>query len=283
MKNMNYTKKTYIALFVLIAGGLIALSINDSSFVLAKSRGGGGSHHHGGGRPPGGHKDSNHYAQDSKSGHCKKVHGYCVTFSKGGCGNFYIKGYHYGGSKACQLLGRCGSHHGGGGNGNGNVSSVNFSGTSRTGVSRTATSSTGTAINTVTSVLTRSCTPGATGANACPADSLGSVILSFNLNPSYANSKTNTCPLFWVPGKETPTAKIICSIESNGVETDVPTDPKKEGYPNGFPVPPGKHTLTCTRMLVTTVTDASGSHDEEVDTNQSAQVNCRAYPQIREI
>jgi hypothetical protein len=132
--------------------------------------------------------------------------------------------------------------------------------------------------------LTRSCTPGASGANACPEDSLGSVIISSYLNPSYANSKTNTCPLFWVAGTQTTNAKIICSIETNGIDTDVPTDLKKEGYPNGYPVKPGKHTLTCTRMLVNTLTDEDGnSYDEEVDTVQSAQFNCRPYPQIREI
>jgi len=272
MKHMKYLKKIYIALFVLIAFGLI-VSVVETTPAYAKS-----GHH--GSRPPGGHKDNNHYAKMSKTGKCEKIHGYCVTFSTGGCGNYYINGWHYSGKTACEVLGVCKKHtpnYGGGGGNN-----VTFTGTKHTVTTHTTIASSTSGTTTVTSVLTRSCTPG-TGINACPPDDLGVIMTNFFLNPSYANSKTKTCPLFWTPGKEDATSKIVCKLETNGIEVDVPKDPKTEGYANGFPIAPGKHTLTCKREIVKTVTDASGIHDDVSSTEQSAQFNCRAYPEIKEI
>ncbi len=273
MKNMNYIKKTYIVLFVLLAVGLILFRYD---IAEARDNNRSGSHHRSSSqRPAGGHKDNNSYAKDSKSGRCKKVRGHCVTFSKGGCGNFYIDGYHYGGSKACKILGRCSNPRVG-------ATPINLGGTNRTLVNRTVLASSTYSTSTLTSVLTRSCTPGA-AVNGCPADTLGDIMTNFYLNPSYGNSKTNTCPLFWTPGRETADAKIVCMIESNGVETEVPTDPKAEGFPDGFPVQPGKFKLSCTRVLTLNITDASGTHQESVETEQSANFNCRPYPRIREI
>ena len=286
---MNYTKKTYIALFVLLMGGLIALSVGDSSLVFAKasskssSKSTTTSHHST--QPPGGQYRPNSFGKESLNGDCKKVGGYCVAFSTHSCGNFYINGYHYGGSHACSILGvNCSNtkkdnNRGGPSDG----ANVNFNGTQHTVVTSTAVRSSSASTSTVTSILTRSCTPGA-GIDACPPDDLGDIITNFYLNPSYANSETNTCPLFWTPGKETTTSKIICTLDTNGVATTVPTDLKSTGYVNGYPVAPGKHTLICARQLVKTLTDANGDPYDDVSvTEQEAQFNCRAYPQIREI
>ncbi len=312
MKTMNHSKKIYIGLFVLMAGGLILVADNaeavyrrpssssssyrrpssssssyrrpstsSSSYHRTTSS---SSHRPSAHRPAGGSYRPNSFGTKSLTGHCKNIHGYCVAFSSHGCGNFYIKGYHYGGSRACSILGvHCGSGRRSTGGSGSSARPASFGGVTRSTSHRTTTVRSTTSTATLTTSFARSCTPG-TGPDACPADDLGDIITGFYLNPSYANSKTNTCPLFWVPGKENANAKITCKLETNGVESPLPKTPAAAGYPNGFPVSPGKHRLICTRTYTDVVDDGDGtSHEEYEDFDQEALVNCRAYPQIREI
>lgn len=98
--------------------------------------------------------------------------------------------------------------------------------------------------NTGTSTLQRECTPGID----CPADDLGKIITDISLNPGFARSSDNKCPLFWTTGQERPEQDrgISCQIITNGSSTDIFAN-QKERYPQGYLVPVGKHTLVCMR------------------------------------
>ncbi len=214
--------------------------------------------------PSGGKKSNNSYAKKSLSGDCKKVAGKCVTFSKSGCGNFYIKGRHYGGSQSCRILKK-------------NCSRPNTVVT-RTPVRRTinVNSTATTTKQFATSTLERECTPGVD----CPIDELGPVLRHCVVTPAFAGKNTNTCPFFWVAGNQTEDSNIKCKLVTpNGSEVDVPTEPLTNGYENGYPIPTGKSTLVCVR---TTKVVEDGVERSEV-VNQDHVVECKPNPAVREI
>lgn len=188
----------------------------------------------------GGRKSNNSYAKKSLSGDCKKINGKCTVFSKSGCGNFYIGGRHYGGSKACRILRKnCPSNPPqAGGNTTGTTGRVT---SGRTSTTRTATTTT----SATASELTRDCTPGV----SCPADDLGGIIEQALVTPAYAGQNNKSCPLFWVTGREDADSKIKCTLDvgAGRAIVDVPNDPIANGYEKGYPLPIGKYTLVCVR------------------------------------
>jgi hypothetical protein len=299
MNILNYIKKIGVVCIAcsFILGSVLVFSpveTVDASILLAK-KGGGGSHksgHKSSKKPSkkpnsakklakanGAHKSNNKYAKASKSGHCKKVGGKCVTFSKGACGNFYIGGYHFGGKKACSVLGiRCGRKGGSGGA----VTRV---------VSRSVSVTASSATSTASSTLTRSCTPGVT----CPDEDLGEILEQTLVTPGFAAKNTKTCPLFWVTGRENADSKIKCSIDAGPNRTTValPNNPITGGYENGFPLPIGKYTMVCVRtskyLDKEIGIDAAGnevvlSSKPKVD-NETLErvVECKQNPAFREV
>lgn len=228
--------------------------------------------------PSGGKKSNNSYAKKSLSGNCKKVGKYCVTFSKSGCGNFYIKGRHYGGSQSCRILGKKCDNGGGGGNNNTVV-------TRTVNVKTTAT----TTKQVATSTLQRECTPGVD----CPQDDLGPIIRQTLVTPAYAAKNSNTCPLFWVAGEQTKDSTIKCTLVfPDGTKNDVPTDPLANGYESGYPLPVGKSTLVCLRSTTydeNVMGEKNGkevilSTTKKVDAeSQEKVVECKQNPAVREL
>lgn len=232
--------------------------------------------------PAGGKKSNNKYAQKSLSGDCKKVAGKCVVFSKSGCGNFYIKGRHYGGSQACKILKKNCNNSTGNNNNNSQITvtrTIDLNNNATSSVNNMATSS----------LLRRECTPGVD----CPDGDLGPIIRQTLVTPAFASRNSKTCPLFWVSGEQTKDSTIKCTlVYPDGTRNDVPTDPMANGYDSGYPLPIGKSILVCLR---------STTYQEEVLGNQNGQevvlstkekvetetqqkvVECKQNPSVREI
>ena len=236
------------------------------------SHGGGGGGHHHPPRPHGGSWRPNSYGKASLEGKCKHVGKYCVTFSKNSCGNFYVNGYHFGGSQArCVLYGKCPTKNGGGGNPRPPV--------------YTTTGTRPPVVKVVTKVGTSSLEVECTPSVDCPdEEDLGDIIQSFSVNPSISNTRTNTCPLFWLPGQESGKSKITCKVYTGSTSKDVPKSPRTEGFPDGYPIPVGRHELVCVRTTVNRDVGTDDSVTVSTSTEESrAQVECKQNPAIREV
>lgn len=139
------------------------------------------------------------------------------------------------------------------------------------------------------SINSKPCTQGTT----CPGDELGVVVIknSILVSPAFANSKTNTCPLFWTPGKENSQSIVSCELISNGVAVALPKDGSNK---NTFQIPVGKHVLSCTRTTTEMVTQYGTKPGETTKTKIKEQTNvfatiedhnirCNAIPNVNEI
>ncbi len=139
------------------------------------------------------------------------------------------------------------------------------------------------------SIDSKPCTQGTT----CPGDELGVVVIknSIQVSPAFANSKTNTCPLFWTPGKENSQSIVSCQLISNGVATALPKDGSNK---NTFQIPVGRHVLSCTRTTTEIVTQYGTKPGETAKTKIKEQTNvfttiedhnvrCNAIPNVNEI
>ncbi len=242
---MKYLKPISTLTLALVLIFVAVVSLNPQSVDAKKA-------------PSGGKKSNNSFARDSENGKCKKINGYCVTFSTHGCGNFYIDGRHYGGSRSCQILHiKCPPviPPTGGSGGGGGITHV-------TGGGSATSTSTGTS-TTTTTTLTHNCTPGVD----CLAGDLGAIIGKTLVSPAYAGRNTHSCPLSWVTGAEATSTKITCTLDTgpNRTLVNVPNDPIHNGYPNGYPLPVGKYTLSCTRTTGTGADVSSEKMDREVE------------------
>lgn len=95
------------------------------------------------------------------------------------------------------------------------------------------------------SIDSKPCTQGTT----CPGDELGEVMIkkSTSVSPAYADSKTNTCPLFWVAGKENIQSVVSCKLITDSKSVDLLKNAPVNSNKNVFQVPVGKHVLSCSR------------------------------------
>lgn len=187
------------------------------------------------GVPKGGQWRPNSYGKSSLSGKCKKIGKKCVTFSKSGCGNFYIKGYHFGGSKQCAVLGiHCG------------------------GKKKKKTEKHG--CTTCGSGTTPAPTPQPMPIQAeqCQTDECEEqfefepVIDNVTVSPALVEPGQK-CNIKWdlggglgyedEGGNWVETVPIVCTIKRSGGTTTPVASSESEGYP----VSPGTYTLTCTR------------------------------------
>lgn len=138
------------------------------------------------------------------------------------------------------------------------------------------------------SIDSKPCTQG----TSCPGDELGKPTLekSVAVNPAYADSKTNTCPLFWTPGRENSQSIVACKLITNGVSKDLP---KNGSNKNTFQIPVGKHTLSCTRTTTETVTQYGTKpgateavkikeQDNTFVTTEDHNLRCNAIPNVIE-
>lgn len=151
----------------------------------------------------------------------------------------------------------------------------------------------GTGGGTRESIDSKPCTQGTT----CPGDELGEVVVekSIAVSPAYADSKTNTCPLLWTPGKSNVQSTISCKYTSAGNTTDIPT-PAKDPVTgkNKFSIAVGKGVLSCSRTTTETVTQygTKAGETEKVKikeqtntfvTVEEHNVRCNAIPNVNEI
>ncbi len=204
--------------------------------------------------PKGGTASNNKYAKKSKSGDCKKVAGKCVVFSKSGCGNFYINGRHYGGSKSCSILKRnC-------------PRPVEPPVVRRPNPSTPITNSNRPVMDDADRTIDddgkpmTTCTPGVD----CPPGDLGPVISQSTVSPIFANDK-NQCTLNWVATTNSPDVRVLCTLKSNGgATTTASTSPSM--------IPVGTTVLNCRREI-------QNADDEWVLYDQdSKEVGCRQNP-----
>ncbi len=141
------------------------------------------------------------------------------------------------------------------------------------------------------SIDSKPCTQGST----CPGDELGDVIVTKStvVSPAYANSRTNTCPLYWVPGKEDSQSVISCKLISDSRSMDLGRDDTDQSGRNVSDIPVGKHVLSCARTTTETVTQyaagAGGSAKAALKkqtnvftTVQEQNVRCNPVPNINE-
>lgn len=141
------------------------------------------------------------------------------------------------------------------------------------------------------SIDSKPCTQGST----CPGDELGEpmVTKSTAVSPAYADSKTNTCPLFWVAGKENAQSTVTCKLITGSKSVDLPRNAPINSTKNVFQIPVGKHVLSCSRTTTETVTQygtkagaaktAINSQTNTFTTTKDQNVRCNAIPNVNEI
>lgn len=130
----------------------------------------------------------------------------------------------------------------------------------------TASSTTGNTNTTTTNTnntIDLECTPGVD----CPEVDLGNIINEARLGSSYASAVNSKCPFFWMTGNEDQKRKIECQITTNGVTTVVPKN--QPDHLNGWLVPVGQSTFTCSR-------------GGEATTTESKVFTCNANPNVIE-
>lgn len=149
----------------------------------------------------------------------------------------------------------------------------------------------GTGGGTRDSIDSKPCTQGST----CPGDELGEpmVTKSTTVSPAYADSKTNTCPLFWVAGKEDAQSTVTCKLITGSKSVDLPRNAPINSTKNVFQIPVGKHVLSCSRTTTETVTQygtkagaaktAINSQTNTFITTKDQNVRCNAIPNVNEI
>lgn len=133
--------------------------------------------------------------------------------------------------------------------------------------------------------LKDACTQGET----CPGDDLGALAGKISVNPAYAASKTNTCPLFWTQGNDEVNSTVECKLVTAGTSQVLP---KSASGKNVFDIPIGKHVLSCTRTTTETVSkreeNTAAKAVVETQTNswsttENYNVRCLARPTVTEI
>jgi hypothetical protein len=142
------------------------------------------------------------------------------------------------------------------------------------------------------SIDSKPCTQGST----CPGDELGDPLISKStlVSPAYADSKTNTCPLIWVAGKEDTQSVISCKLVTGSKSVDIPKNAPAGSDKNVFQIPVGAHVLSCTRTTTETVTEygtkagattktAINSQTNTFTTTKEQNVRCNAIPNVNEI
>jgi hypothetical protein len=142
------------------------------------------------------------------------------------------------------------------------------------------------------SIDSKPCTQGTT----CPGDELGEVMIkkSTSVSPAYADSKTNTCPLLWVAGKENVQSVVSCKLITGSNSVDLLKNAPANSNKNVFQIPVGKHVLSCSRTTTEKVTKYAQKAGETTKTAISDQTNvftttetqnvrCLAVPNVNEI
>lgn len=141
------------------------------------------------------------------------------------------------------------------------------------------------------SIDSKPCTQGET----CPGDDLGSVVKdrSIVVSPAYADSKTNTCPLFWLPGGTNSLSTITCKVVTATSTIDASGITKDASGKYRLQIPVGRSTLSCTRKTTEVVTQygaKDGGAPVKVkeqtnvfETTEDHPVKCLPNPKVQEI